>query len=64
MCEGLSKISGPIPPDPIFLKEMSSLNLSSSRSVFKDYCEGPSKISGPIASNFGYESEEEKNRRL
>ena len=63
MCEGPSKISGPIPPDPSFLKEFTSLSLSSARST-ASICEGPSKISGPIAPDFGYESDQEKNRRM
>jgi hypothetical protein len=61
MCEGVSKISGPIPTDPIFLNKFNSISISSARS--NSVCEGPSKISGPIASNFGFESEEEKARK-
>ena len=65
MCEGISSINGPIPTHPMFLREESFHldSLSSSRSN-KSICEGPSKISGPIPSDYGFESEEEKARRM
>jgi hypothetical protein len=46
----------------MFLKDLSSLSIDSSRTS-NSLCIGPSKLSGPIAADYGYESEEEKNRR-
>lgn len=48
MCEGLSTINGPIPPHPMFLKETSSLSLSSTNNLGI----GQTKLTGPIVSDF------------
>ena len=61
MCEGLSRISGPIPPHPLFLREESGFSVaapSSNRSLNHSVCEGPSKLSGPFVSH--YKNEEER----
>jgi hypothetical protein len=61
MCEGLSTIvNGPIPTYPLFLKD----NIDNTpRITGNRTCEGPTKLSGPIISHFGFETEEEKNRK-
>lgn len=57
MCEGLSRISGPIPPHPMFLRDNS---FSSVPSVDRNnpLCEGPSKLIGPFMHDL--KSDEEK----